>query len=485
VRRRLISAGPRALASIPMDEQRLELARQGLDRLQDDPLAARAREFLDIAVEHSLQRPSRWPEQLCYALRETLESIPPLFGQPRQQEPLGPIARQFNEDISLAIDVGRPPEVLRRLVSEFQEQLRTAETTKRQRVAQAMISEAGGGMSTPQLDAFANEWAVVLGGVNSILHGGEHSPEEALAWLDRAVELIAVVVGPISSHLEDIDGFLGVTAPTEADVRRLLDLLADTRLARYFFYRADSPTWLEALEAEGLFDPPMQGDDWYQGDFLVRVSSRAPELARSIVARIVSDPHAASILVVLGVARELGAGMTDLATAALRVPTYANTFGVAHELEALIEKWGQNDTTGTFNELADVVLEPQAGLMGRLQSKLGEHEFGRLVRLFVSRSTCEDLASLAQKLSFKLKRAVRLSDGSIRLFFGRDFVSSDDSSDRDVGNALISGVRDVLRRMRQCGIALNDRESALGVLDSEILIRIWADHLAEEEESGS
>ena len=62
---------------------------------------------------------------------------------------------------------------------------------------------------------------------------------------------------------------------------------------------------------------------------------------------------------------------------------------------------------------------------------------------------------------------------------------ADDRADRDVGNALISGVRDALRRMRECGADLETRRALLGDLDTEILVRLWAHHLAEEEQHAS
>src|SRR6266542_2422832 len=98
---------------------------------------------------------------MSYSLRETLEGIPPLFGQERLAQPLSKIARQFLTELADAIDVDSPPEVVRRLAEGFAEYLDVAETRRRHRVVQAVIIQAGAGTPTPRVDAFANEWTSV------------------------------------------------------------------------------------------------------------------------------------------------------------------------------------------------------------------------------------------------------------------------------------------------------------------------------------
>jgi len=350
-----------------------------------------------------------------------------------------------------------------------------------------MMTQADAGVGSLHVDAFAAEWTSTLEGVNRIVHGSEHSEDEALSWLGRAIDLVAALVGPISNRLEEADRYIALVAPGELEVRRTLELLADERLARYFFSRVDSPAWLKALDASGVFAAPMQGD-WYQAGLLIRVSKRAPELAMEIATRIVNDPHRAAPIVVLGVARELGPAVaTALAVRVLCSRSFPDPFGTAHELELTIEEWADRGETETFYKLADVALEPQSRESGwRVQGKFDDHQYARLVQLFVSRVACEHLATLTEKLVFKLRRAATLlKEGGLGISFSRDLIDADDRSDRDLSNALVSGMRDALRRLRECGADLNTRRRLLGDLDTEIFVRLWAGHLAEEEQHAS
>jgi hypothetical protein len=476
--RNLATATLRSRTIPAIMERRLESALDGL-RGFGDADAIRASEHLECAVDHSKQRGKRWTEQMCYCLRECLEGIPPLFGQKKVAQPLGMAARRF---ISEAIAVDHPPDVLRRLISEFDQELEVAESQRRYRIAQAMMTQAGAGMSSPHVDAFAAEWTSTVEGVNRILHGSEHSEDEALSLLERTIDLLAALVGPISSRLEEAASYVALEAPSEAEVRRTLELLADERLARYFFSKVDSPVWLKALDANGVFAVPMLGD-WYQAGLLIRVGRRAPELAMEIATRIADDPHRAAPNVVLGTARELGPAATALAVRVLSARSFPDPFGTAHELELMMEEWADRGETETFHELADVALEPQRREgSGLVQGKFDDYQYERLVQRFVGRVACEHLAALTKKLLFKLRRAATILKGGLGISFGRDLIDSDDQSDHDVGNALVSGVRDALRRLRECGVDLHSRRELLGDLDTEILVRLWAGHLAEEEE---
>lgn len=293
--------GP-SLADVEVAHDRLEAALVGLRRY-GGPVAIRACEHLEVAVQHAATRGTRWAEQMCYCLREGLESIPLLFGQQRVQS-MGSTAQRFAEDMSDAVAVNHSPEVLQRIIARHKGELDEGERSRRHRIAQAMMTQAGAGMGTSYTDAFAVKWASTVDRVNHILHEGDNDDGEALDLLARAVDLIAALVGPMSTRLEEMDRFAALVSPGTDDVRRVLELVADERLARYFFSKAESPAWLETLEDKGVFDLPMQGD-WYQGGLLIRVSARAPALARAITKRIVGDPHPAVTIVVLGVGREL------------------------------------------------------------------------------------------------------------------------------------------------------------------------------------
>ncbi len=466
-----------------MDEARFNYALTGLRRFGNDE-AIRSAEHLEIAVELSQRRPTRWTELMSYSIRESLEGIPPLFGQERLKAAIGALARRFADEIADAVAIDSPPDVLIRLTSEFQEQLDVAQAQRRYRIAQAMLMQAGAGMPSPRVDDFAKDWTSVVEGVNGILHGGSHTQREALGLLDKAIDLMAVLVGPISDRLEEVDKHIEEANPTAANVEQLLDLLADERLARYFFERAENPAWLQALNQEGIFDSPMQGD-WYQGQLLIRASAHEPVLGLEIATRIAGDPHPAAPAVVLGVVANLGEGTSALAVQVLGKPSYSDPFRVSHALDSLIKKLIERGETATLSQLADAAFEPRSmDTTRRVTGKFGEYEYGELVRLVVSGCQCEHLGSLLIVLGFKLRRIITLTGGGrIGLSIRRDLINGDDNYDRSIEDALISGIRDTLSRMSGCGASLAMRQSALGDIDSEILVRLWANHLAEEEQT--
>jgi hypothetical protein len=272
------------------------------------PGAIRAVDHLELAVEAVQRKRTRWGEQASYSLREALEEIPILFGQPPQSEPLAPIARRFLEDLEGLIDApaDSAPDVglVRTLMAGFEASVDDIDSDRRIRVARAMMVQARTGQASPQVDEFAREWAEVVRRANTLLHEGGPA-EEAESLLDRGIALLAALVVPISDRLGEIDALDTETEPSGQHVQTLTRLLADERLARYFFTQKGTAQWLLPLDEAGFFDTPMHGD-WFQGAYLVRVCEDEPALAREIIGRLAQDPHPAAPIVVSEVVAQLG-----------------------------------------------------------------------------------------------------------------------------------------------------------------------------------
>lgn len=467
-----------------MDVERYESALAGLRRIGDTD-ATRAADHVGIAVAHSRGRAKLWAEQMCYSLREALEEIPVLFGQKRQMEPLGPVAKRFLDRINDAVAINSPPDVLRDIAGEFHGHLEVAQTQRRFRIAQAMLIQTGTATSSARVDAFAEEWTRVVEGVNRVLHGGGCSDDHALRLRDRAIDLIGALVGPISYRLAEMDTYTSQVVPSAEDLPHLLDLLADERLAKYFYANAQSPSWLQVLDDAGLFSVPMQGD-WHQAELLIRDAVQVPTIARGIAVRLANDPHPAAAVVMLGVAKALGPADSALAVQALRAPAFPNPFRVAQSLEDLLSDWSALGGTAAFSELADAALEPtQAeGPTRRGTGKFRDFDAGRLVRRFVEGCGCEDLPQIVVVLGYKLRRVIELAPGGgVAVSFARSSVDEDDPYERDIDGALISGIRNGLRRLRECGDELSHRRAVLGDLEEPVFLRLWANHLAEEEQT--
>jgi hypothetical protein len=277
-----------------VNQTQLDSAITGLRRL-GFPGALRAAEHLELAVEAWRDDGKRWEERMGYSLRVALEEIPPLFGQKRPPGEVLTIAQRFLDDLEALVDVspeGSPdPTDLRTVLDRFRSAMDDRGNSRRVRVATAMIVQAGTGSRSPQVDVFANEWVEVVAAANVLLHNGTLT-EEASSLLDRAVSLLAVIAGPMSDRLGEIDALAAIADPTEGDVQSLKRLLADDRLARYFFTNAGTPAWFVPLEKAGFFDSPME-DDWYQASYLVRVSSTDQTLTKDILGRIARDDHPA------------------------------------------------------------------------------------------------------------------------------------------------------------------------------------------------
>jgi hypothetical protein len=472
-----------------VNEAQLDSAKAGLRRL-GVPGAIRAVEHLELAVEAWHNNGTRWEERMSYSLREALEEIPPLFGQPRQGEPIVPIARRFLEDLNDLIDVPPEsppdPETIRALTTRFQESVDDAGTARRYRVAQAIIVQAGTGRGSPQVESFAEEWADVVQGANTLLHRGTPSEEDPQSLLERGVTLLSAMVGPMSDRLEEVDALGADPDPSEATVQTLIHLLADDRLARYFFTNASSPAWLHPLDHAGFFDSPMKGE-WYQGSYLLRVSDSEPTLAKDILVRIARDEHPAAATVVVQISGRLGPECAPILADALARPGFTDPWRVANALEELLQDWSRRGITETFPIIADRALQPQVapGSVAQVIGKFPEFNFQRLVQLIVAGCDCDHIGDLARILGYKVRWLIGLTDlGALRVSMTRDRINQDDHDDRDVSNALVSGMRDALRRMRDCGESLESRKAALGPIDNELTVRLWAGHLAEEEALG-
>lgn len=468
-----------------MDAGQLGAAIAALRRLGVDG-AVRAADHLGLAAQEHRDMGMRWEERMSYSLREALEEIPLLFGQLRQSEPLIPIARDFVERLTGLVDVPADsiPDVkqIRELMATFESSVDEVDADRRERVARAMMVQARTGQASTQVDAFAKEWAEVVRGANALLHIGVRSAEDAEALLDRGIGLLGALVVPLSDRLEEIDFLAKLADPTGPQVLQLTRLLADERLARYFFTQQGSASWLDPLDRAGLFDPPMTGD-WVAGAFLVRAARSEPQLATDIIGRFSEDPHPAAPVVVIEVAEQLGPDSIVHLTQALARTEFANSWGVSRALESLLRSWSEQGFVDSFHRLADLALEPMArpDSLRQVGGKLRESDFKRTVDAFIEHSDCSNISELTRILGYKVRRVAGLTpSGGQLLSLGRGLIGENEYDERDVGDALISGLRDALVKMRECGELLDRRQATLGALDSELVVRIWAGHLADE-----
>jgi len=83
--------------------------------------------------------------------------------------------------------------------------------------------------------------------------------------------------------------------PTHEAINKLLNLLNDKMLYRYFFETIDTPLWIKPLKEAGFFSNPpekikkkdfVEFPSWPESQFLERVASKDPEEVCKIILKI-------------------------------------------------------------------------------------------------------------------------------------------------------------------------------------------------------
>ncbi len=111
-------------------------------------------------------------------------------------------------------------------------------------------------------------------------------------------ELLFGRIGPYFATHAQLDAFLLIDSPDQAEVERVRPMLARPVQRRYFFSSLTHPGWLAPLAAAGLFTNPPEMFDvgngtwqlvpWPEGEYLVRMASHEPEIVTNILLRVPS-----------------------------------------------------------------------------------------------------------------------------------------------------------------------------------------------------
>lgn len=268
-----------------MNEKLFEVALNGLTRFGGP--ADRARELLEESVALVHEDRPRAPELAAYALRECLEQIPSLFGVPPRDFDLETPVRDFLAELAVAEDATEGNHVDPDRVQEILEVLVSRETTRSQRVAEAMASQLPIETQTDDFATFAHDWAALVEVLNSIIHEDSPRRAEIAKLVETGVRLVAAIAGAMSQRLERVDEILAVTdAPADEILEEALALTADPRLSVYFYSRLQSPEWLGPLRSSGVFDAPGPRF-WYEGEYLKRVATARSDDVLEIMLEVV------------------------------------------------------------------------------------------------------------------------------------------------------------------------------------------------------
>jgi hypothetical protein len=462
-----------------MNEAQFDMALSGLSRLGGMD-AQRVQNLLQAARTNVETEGPAADEIVSYCIRECLETLPSVFGY---DKPPPTLVTDLEAILDESRTMSSPADSVETLRSRIELVIRRTNETRSDRVARAMASQVGEYQPNPELDSFASAWTRVVGRVNQILHGAGSTAGEVARLLDEAIGLVAALVASMSERLDELDALAAID-PGPEQVNRLVQLLADSRNKRYFAGRA-KPEWVAKLDERGIFKTPLEGN-WTQGELLVRASAATPHVVLPIVERIASDPHRAAELVVIEVASEIGPAASSALAQVLKKPVYKDPTLVAVELEKLVRRWIEGGHAQELIRMMDLALQPGKPLKGNSpSSKVDDYSYQRLLELLVESVPCDAATDLTKLINYKLRKSLSLANekSGYPISFNRGQIEGDASAhlSYEVPNALISAMRDSLRKLRECGFSLSDREALLGPQNEEIVARLFAHHLLEED----
>jgi hypothetical protein len=114
--------------------------------------------------------------------------------------------------------------------------------------------------------------------------------DEVRVGFEAFRDLLFGRVGPYFATQTELDSFLAIEDPTEADIERVQRFLLRQSQRVYFFDNLDKPRWAMKLYAAGVFrNPPdriisadgtrWSARPWPEGRYLVRVAEAVPHVA--------------------------------------------------------------------------------------------------------------------------------------------------------------------------------------------------------------
>jgi len=223
----------------------------------------------------------------------------------------------------------------------------------------------------------------------------------------------------------EVDKLASVESPSQEQRERVLDLITDSpELARYFFQRATSVTWYDALldtdtlsaVAEPLPDEEgrVRAMPWAAAPYVRRISSQRPDAVVELVLRLRKSEnwHVRNVLSELAVTLP-----QDSLKAALPVLfewleyRYQSVSLVAHNLLEALERVAQRGSTALAAQILDNMLRPKRGSLGSsAQLVISDHELPR-VALTIHRLIGDDPQSAYFLLKGCLLRAIDVASG--------------------------------------------------------------------------
>lgn len=379
----------------------------------------RAAEFLSTArtlLDVGLDSAPRMPESFVFCLREATTSIiqiPRNAGRADTRGIVAPVLQALDEVEASVDDAGRDAalDILRDRLPSLRQLL---QSWVERDLIEGLIERTGAVAPAMHAELVA-ELQDIRGGLNSGVHNsiGE---AEALDLYDRLCIVLRRLFTPPTVRDPELRRLAELPTPTADDLAALRALLVSPQHMRTFLQSLTSPTWLDVLRDEALFDPPEDGGPWAgyaAADALA--ASHAPRLVvwfEAMYDRCRANPLQA--LPILRALQDVGRDSHELILRIVR--EHITTKQIREQVWALVAHL--DPASALVENLADLLLNDHQD-----DSWLVDEVAARVVAGVTPDNALSRLRLLAYKLrrdggssalTFGLQRAGRLDDLQLR-----------------------------------------------------------------------
>ena len=195
------------------------------------------------------------------------------------------------------------------------------------------------------------------------------SPEEARRLVDELTATLLAAIAPFFVGIGELDALLALETPTDADAKRVADLLRTASQYAYFFDRAGQQ-WLRPLASVRrlLASPPdlidagggyVRVPDWPQGRFLTRVAPSNPDLVVRMVEQVPATTNPRVVAQIVKLARALpvdhAVRLVDPLRARMSIPLAVDYAGI--DAAAFARDLARADRASPASELLIAVVD--------------------------------------------------------------------------------------------------------------------------------
>ena len=245
---------------MPVPEIGFELAEHL--RVEFGADGSRAVEFLETARRVLEDPTDSWPrvgETVAYQCREALESVTEAGGRPGAGSRWRELSREVVKSADRYANATQTqdddaPQLLRELLGRIDEVRRfhdEGESRHQQQLIAVIVARAG--VPPSEGSGVISAFQDLFDRLNDALHG-DCPVSSAREMYGECVALVRRLFMPMESRDSELRSLAAVDSPTQADVKKLLELVATPVHMAQFVRSMATPQWLAQLDAARVFD---------------------------------------------------------------------------------------------------------------------------------------------------------------------------------------------------------------------------------------